>query len=215
MRDSLGPSNFWSNDELNAYINVALRDFNRFTGYWHRRITLTTQQYNPYLSLPTSMTLGMRVEFNSSPLAQGSLFDWDKMYPYWEGEPDTPVEWAPVGMALIALRPADATGSNSLVVDGVSATPVLTADGDFVDLGQEQFGAILDYIQHLAAFKEGGQEFVNTKGLLEHFYRECALNNERFRASSLYRRLMSLDTDPGKKKRREPSPKGESPVGVR
>ena len=215
VRDSLGPSNFWSDDELNVYINFALRDWNRFTGYWKRRITLTTQQYNPYLSLPTTLTMGMRVEFNGSPLAPGSVFDWDKMYPYWEGESSTPVEWAPVGLNLIAIRPADSRGNNSLVVDGVSATPVLAADADFVDLGQEQFGAVLDYIQHLASFKEGGREFQNTEGQLRHFIAEAGLNCERFRASSLYRRLMGLDTDFGKKKRRQSVSQGESPVGVR
>ena len=204
---------------MNELINEALRTWNTCTGYWKRRITLTTSRGFPYYALPSTLTMAATVSFNGTPLVPGSVFEWDQGSPYWEGRPSTPEEWSPVGLATIAIRPPHAVGNGSLVVDGVSATPVMSSDTDgsgnpiYIDLGQEDFNAVLDYIQHIASFKEGGQEFASTERLLQSFYRAAGNRCSKFRASVLYRRVMGLDQNRTQKPRE--SSNDEAPIGAR
>lgn len=212
--DRLQQSPFWSTAEVTKLINEALRTWACLTGYWKKRITLTTQPTLPYYSLASFITFGMRVEFNSQPLSQSSLTNWDKGTPEWEGNPSTPQEWAPIGISLIAIKPADAAGNNSLVLDGVANAPILAAAGDFIDIGSEEFTALLGYCQYLAAFKEGGQEFESALPLYQAFIKAAAVKNEKLLASALFRRVMGLDTDLGGQRPRRTQSQMQ-PVGGR
>lgn len=217
VRNSLQQSPFWTDDELNANINESLRTWNCLTGQWKQRVTLTTIARLPYYSLAGSLAFGMRIEFGSGlTLAQSSLTSWDKEFPYWEGRPSAhgPEEWAPVGMSLIAIRPTDAIGSRTLVIDGVSATPILTSDNDYIDIGEEEFNALLGYNQYLNVFKEGGAEFESVLGLHKAFIKAAATKNEKLNASNLFRRVMGIDNDQaGLRPRRVPAL--AQPVGER
>lgn len=193
--DRLQQSPFWTPAEVIGFINESLRLWSILTGYWKKRLPLTTQSTLPYYSLASYLTFGMRVEFNSVPLIQSSVTNWDKGYPEWEGNPSSPVEWAPIGLSLIAIRPADAIGNNSLVLDGVANAPVLVNAADFIDIGAEELNALLGYCQYLAAFKEGGQEFESAIPLYQAFLKAAAVKNEKLNASNVFRRAMGLDTD--------------------
>jgi len=195
--DRLQQSPFWTTAEVTKFINEALRTWSVLTGYWRKRITLTTLPTLPYYSLASFISFGMRVEFNSVPLSQSSVTNWDKGYPEWEGNPGTPQEWAPIGLSLIAIRPADAVGNNSLVLDGVANAPILVNANDKIDIGSEEFTALLGYCQYLAAFKEGGQEFESAATLYQAFIKAAAVKNEKLLASAIFRRAMGLDTDLG------------------
>lgn len=48
-----------------------------------------------------------------------------------------------------------------------------------MQIGREDYDAILDYAQHLAAFKQGGMEFAMTIPLLNNFIRHCKLYNSK------------------------------------
>jgi hypothetical protein len=193
--DRLQQSPFWSAAEVTAFINESLRLWSILTGYWKKRVTLTTLPTLPYYSLASYLAFGMRVEFNGTPLAQSSVTNWDKGYPEWEGNPSSPQEWAPIGLSLIAIRPADAVGNNSLVLDGVANAPILAKAGDFIDIGSEELTALLGYCQYLAAFKEGGQEFESAIPLYQAFLKAAAVKNEKLNASAIFRRAMGLDPD--------------------
>ena len=217
VRNSLQQSPFWTDAELNANINESLRTWNCLTGVWKQRVTLRTRQYLPYYSLAGSLVFGMRVEFGSNnSLAHASLTNWDKEFPQWEGRPSAsgPEDWAPVGINIIAIRPTDAIGGRTLVVDGVSATPTLAVDGDFIDIGQEDFNALLDYNQYLNAFKEGGAEFESSLEFHRSFLKAAANKNEKLMTSNIFRRAMGIDTDQaGMRPRRTPATL--QPVGER
>lgn len=195
--DRLQQSPFWTPAEVTKLINEALRTFSCLTGYWKKRITLTTLPTLPYYSLASAIAFGMRVEFNSQPLSQSSVTNWDKGYPEWEGQPSSPLEWAPLGLALIAIRPADAVGNNSLVLDGVANAPILAAPSDYIDIGSEELNALLKECQYLAVFKEGGAEFESALSLHQDFLKAAAVKNEKLLASTIFRRAMGLDTDLG------------------
>jgi len=189
-------SPFWTPAEVTGYINEALRCWSCLTGYWKQRVVMQTLPTLPYYSLAGFLTAGMRVEFNSTPLAQGSLTNWDKGYPKWEGRLGIPLEWAPVGISLIALRPADAVGYNSLVIDGLSAAPQLVALDDTIDIGAEELNTLVNYCQYLGAFKEGGAEFDAAIPLYQSFLKAAAVKNEKLLSSSLFRKAMGIDIDP-------------------
>jgi hypothetical protein len=220
LSDRLQRSPFWTTAELTAYLNEALRVWSALTGYWKKRVLLTTIRTLPYYNLAGYLTFGMHVEFNGTPLIQSSCINWDKGYPYWEGQPSAtgPIEWAPIGISLFAIRPPDLVGSNSLIVDGVASAPVLgtVADPtkDFIDIGDEELDALLKECQYLAAFKEGGQEFESALPLHQAFLKAAAVKNEKLNASAVFRRAMGIDNEQaGQRPRRVPSMM--QPVGAR
>lgn len=188
-------SPFWTQAEVTGYINESLKLWSCLTGYWKQRIVLRTLPTLPYYSLAGFLTSGMRVEFNSTPLAQGSITNWDKGYPRWEGRPSIPQEWAPIGISLIALRPADAVGYNSLVIDGLASAPTLALPTDFIDIGAEELNTLVNYCQYLGAFKEGGAEFDAAVLLYQSFLKAAAVKNEKLLASNLFRKAMGMDID--------------------
>lgn len=216
LSDKLERSLFWTTAELNAFVNESLRTWSCLTGYWKRRVTLDTVANLPYYGLAGYMTFGMRVEFNGQPLSQATVHEWDKGYPYWEGRPSPtgPTEWAPIALNLIAIRPADAVGLNSLVIDGLSSAPILVNDTDYIDIGDEEFSALLGYEQYLATFKEGGMEFESAKPLYRAFLRAAAVKNEKLMSSAIFRRAMGLDAEQAGERPRRTKPLLQ-PVGER
>ena len=200
--DTLGNNSFWTSDEIRQYINSALRTWNSLTGYWHGRITYTTTPNTIYYCLPSTLVFGAHVEFNGVPITKSSIFDWDQADPHWASKRGPAQEWSPIGIRIISLRPIDPAGGNSVTVDGVTVTPILVNSNDYIDIGEEEFKSLVDYIHHVAAFKEGGQEFGSTVPLYKQLIASAGAKNEKLRASALYRRVMGLDETSQRKYRR-------------
>lgn len=202
---------FWTDAEATTYINDALRWWNLFTAQWKRRVVITTVANQVWYSVPSTLIYDLRMDFTTTPMDVTSLTDLDNGRPGWEGEttatsgvPTVPTFFAPAGLNLFAIWPADAVGDRQLVVDGVRATPVLSAAGDFLDLGQEELTAILGEALHTAAFKEGGGRWQNTQPLHQAFLLAAADRNERFKASTYFRRAMGLDSNRSQRPTRAP-----------
>ena len=212
--DRVQRSPFFANSEVTGFINEALRVWSCLTGYWKQRIVMTTLPSLPYYSLAGFLSSGMHIEWNSKPLDQSSVTNWDKGYPLWEGQPGTPLEWAPIGISLIGIRPADIAGGNSLVIDGLTVAPTLSAPGSFIDIVAEELSSLLSYCQYLAAFKEGGAEFEAAIPLYQGFLKAASVKNEKLLASAVFRKAMGMDTDlAGQRPRRTKSQL--QPVGER
>ena len=210
LRNQLGAAaaTFWRDDELNAYLNETLRVWQALTGYWKRSgVALgsgspaTSIVDQTWYTLPGTITSGMRLRFNGLPLTCTSLDALDQGQPGWESEttasggnvPTTPQLWAPAGFTMIVIWPADHAGGNALWADGIAQTPSLTTDGDYVDIGSEDLDAILNYAQHVATFKEGGQEFQATMGQMQGFLQAAGERNAMLKASAKYRKWAGLD----------------------
>src|SRR6185503_4352185 len=82
---------------------------------------------------------------------------------------------------LIALTPTPDANTYSVELDAVVNAPVPAAAGDFIQLGREQYDAVLNYAVHLTAFKMGGKEFEATMPFLKNFYDLAMENNDRLR----------------------------------
>ena len=209
----------WRTDEVNRLINEALRTYNALTGYWKSRIgPIATVADQVFYSLPGTMTNPMVAQWNGKSLNFASLFSMDYSRRTWQAEtttsggevPDEPIMWIPVGLTQFAIWPADAVANNSLLFDGVATTPIMSADGNFIDIGSDELQSILDYVQHLAAFKEGGQEHENTGLLFKNFLKAAAERNGLLLAHNSFRVWMGLD----KRERQVPQRRREG-VGAR
>lgn len=80
------------------------------------------------------------------------------------------------GLNLVALAPAaSATGPFQVTASVVANAPMFSALTDFIQVGRDDLDAIIDYAQHLAAFKMGGAEFIATMPLLKRFLTQASL----------------------------------------
>lgn len=207
LLDRVGASPFWTSQEATHAINEALRFWNLFTGQWKTRQTVTTIANTVWYQFSNAFVYNMRVEFNSSPMRQGSVFSLDYGRSNWEGEttasggtvPTTPRVWAPAGLKMLAIWPADAAGGNSLTVDGVTTTPQLVNDSDTVDLNASDHAPLLAFAERTLVFKEGGLRFTATQPLDKEFYTAIGQVNSRLSASAFFKQLMGLDMTRGEK----------------
>ena len=207
LQEKLESVPFWQNSEANNAINESLRQWNMLTGQWKKSQTTPTVANQIWYTFSSSFVYNMRVSFNGQSLDITSTGSLDNGRSSWEGEttasgspvPTRPLHWAPSGLRRLAIWPADAVGANSLLLDGVCITPVLTADADFLDLAQSEHDAILGEALCLLTFKEGGSRFEAAKIFHQQFLLAASQVNERLSASAYFRKAMGLDLYRGEK----------------
>ena len=207
-----GNTVFWRTDEVTRILQESFRVFNCLTGFWRARVSagVTVANQNWYAT-PLGMTYLLRVELNNQPLVSTTLYDLDYGKDDWEADSGIPEAWAPAGVTQFAIWPADVNAGDSLTVEGVQPAPVLTGVGN-VDLGKDELETILDYAEHIAQFKEGGQEFEASQQLLSEFLKEAGSRNAVLMQSAKFRSWMGLIT--GEKSRPMRLP-GDERVGAR
>ena len=190
---------WWSATEANDAINEALRYFNLYTGYWRGSASVLTVAGTPFISLGATLTKGARVTRSGLALTRKSIVEFYRGRPAWRTQittdgspvPSTIKEWAPLGLNKIAIWPRDA-GGTTLTVEGVKITPILAADGSFVDLGEEELSAVESEALWILGFKRPS----TLEGLKDHhreFLQACLDRNDQLRASSTFRKWLGLD----------------------
>lgn len=183
---------FWDDTEARHAVNEALLMWNALTGFWKLRVTIPTVIGQQDYTLPSTMVFGMRVEYNTSPLTPTASEELDEGRPGWQGQTGTPRMWMPLDLTKIRLWPApDAVGT--LTIDGVSATPQLTYDGDYIDIGAEALTHILGYALHVVALKEGGARFAATIPYFQSFLAAAAEENNQLLKSAIFLNAMGVD----------------------
>src|SRR5678815_6163526 len=163
LQDRWEGSPFWTATQANNAINEALLWWNLLTGYWKTSAAVPTIALRHELDLPDALVFGARVRFAGAPVAVTSVRDLALVRPTWEGEtiasggtvPTTIKRWFPIGLTRIGVWPAH-TGVANLTVDGIAATPLLLADGQFIDLDESEVAIIIGEALHISAFKLGG-----------------------------------------------------------
>lgn len=216
MQQQWDASAFWTDEEARRAINEALRIYNLFTGFWKRRVPpIPTVAGQVFYAVPGTLTVNLRMTFNLLSMTIGSLSEYDNGRPNWQAEsttdggdvPTRPKAYIPVGLATFAIWPRDAVGGGSLLLDGVAATPVLLADGDFLDLGQEEITILLGEALHIVAFKERGRRWAATAVKHTAFLAACADRNKRLATNAYFRKYLGLDQE----KTRRPERRADAP----
>lgn len=193
---------FWSATEANDALNESLRYFNLFTGYWRGTATALTVLGTPFVTVPATLTYRTRVYVTGRALTRTSIVGLYRWRRNWRtqttssggGVPTVIREWAPVGLGQIAIWPRDAAGGATLSFDAVKLTPILTADGQNLDLGEEELELILAEALWILSFKRPSiMEAMQPKH--QKFLEGCLERNDQLRASAYYREQLGLDDE--------------------
>jgi hypothetical protein len=202
LQDRFTGDPFWSATEANDALNEALRYFNLFTGYWRGSATAVTTANNPFVTIPATLTYRTRVTRAGFALARKSLIELYRGKRNWRTQtttsgspvPSTVREWAPVGLGQIAIWPTDAAGGLTLTFEAVKLTPILTADGQFLDIGNEEVNLVLNEALWILTFKRPSL-LPQMKPKHQAFLEGCLERNDQLRQSSYFRRQLGLDQE--------------------
>lgn len=185
-------SPFWTDTDANLALNQTLRTWNLLTSYWRRRIVVANTPNDPLVVIPGTLCQQTSCTWQGRTMVGVSVAELQLVCENWwlaragdTGHPSRPRYWAPVGLNLVAIYPA-ATTQGSLEVDGVRATPVLTADGDTVDIGPEELDTLTGYALHVCAMKAGASFLERTKPYLEDFIEAAAKRNGLLKLTRWY-----------------------------
>jgi hypothetical protein len=126
----------------------------------------------------------MDVPVQVSPLHAHDAYDYN-----WENSaeaaPDTLYQ---LGRNLLVASPIP-DGVYGLALDVVRPAPI-PSGGQAVQVGQEVIDTLLDYAQHIAAFKQGGEEFKVTLRHAENIIRQAMAHNQRLRGMAIFEPAM-------------------------
>ncbi|MBO0758621.1 MAG: hypothetical protein J2P54_22470 [Bradyrhizobiaceae bacterium] len=93
------------------------------------------------------------------------------------------------GLNMLGLSPIP-DRVYSVTAPVICNMPLPYDEEDCIEVGRDDFFAILDLAQHIAMLKLGGAEFQATFPLYANFLRHCALYNSKLNAMSLWREWM-------------------------
>lgn len=83
------------------------------------------------------------------------------------------------------LAPVPGVGL-SVGVTLLGNAPLLDTTGVYCQVSRDDFEAVLNYAQHIACFKQGGQEFADTTPLYKDFIRAAGERNRRWMSYGIY-----------------------------
>lgn len=205
LEDRWDGTPFWSVPEADIALNEGISQYALATGFWKQRVTLTTVANQVYYTVDGSLLYGLRVEWAEYPVIWESVDAIDLGRPNWEAErtttgrpvPRRVVKWIPRGLRTLALWPADGTGGNILVLDGVRVAPVLTSANATLDLGPEDLDALLGYALGAVSFNGPRDRWrtLSASGL-RTFYRAAARHNPRLLAVPALQTYFDQQADP-------------------
>jgi hypothetical protein len=215
-----GQNKFWTEPEREAAINEALAVWQLMTGDFvdtaDATVTYGTEavytvdlgagQPIAFLRLKMAQTEGddpFWPEVSETPINQISLRELDQGFYEWRSEStlSIPEYWVPVCNDKIAVHPKPTEGSNQHGEQNFNMMYLrgdrpLTADADFVQLGDEEVVRILDYAQAVLAFKQGSTEaFEMSDPLRQMFGQAASRRGSWLRNSSIYRKFMGQEDD--------------------
>lgn len=189
-------SPYWTQQDADRAINESLLLWNALTGYWRQRITITIPANDPYATVPGTMVQHTAVSIANYPLSKASIFGLSMARSNWRREtvattglPTVSQVWAPIALNAFVIWPATIVDT-TVTVDGVRQTPVLVADGDFLDADDTVVNALLGYALHAAAVKAPGLTLLEqTKDYLTDFLSQAVERNAALRATDWYKRI--------------------------
>lgn len=125
----------------------------------------------------------MDVQLNGAPFWLDAYTRMQAAIPGWRNTEEQPSIAAMLGLNVLAFGPVpdSAYGVSGDVV--VNAT-VPSADTDFIAVGREELDVILAYARHLACFKLGGSEFMETLDGWQRMVKLAVRMNAGLRAHS-------------------------------
>lgn len=103
----------------------------------------------------------------------------------WQANPNTWPGVVVAGMDLVALAPTP-TGNTSVRIRVVGNAPQPVDDASEIQAPRDVIDVLLDYAQHLAAFKQGGVDFIGTISLYENLVKYAQDTSSRLAKSGIF-----------------------------
>lgn len=180
------------NDWTPALVYGALADVlaNSPEGRDSSRAKYCLQRYEQMRKAMLKLPWLLEASVADIPVDTPSVHEMDSWLQNWEqrqplGDPQVVVG----GVDFVALAPFVSLNAPivSSVLTVVGNAPIPVSDDDFVQLSRDGVDAVLNYSQHLAAFKLGGQDFALTIPLFEQFEAYCRKKNSQYAALGIFR----------------------------
>ena len=150
------------------------------------RAAICEARYQQGVQMAKMAICVVQAQIAAAPVPVSSVYEQDMYDATWQNITATqPTALLSAGLNLVALSPKpDAVYAVKL--DVLENADIPANDAAYVQVGQEELGAILDYAQHLAMFKVGGDEFNATQPLYDNFMRMAKNYQERLGAMVRY-----------------------------
>ena len=126
-------------------------------------------------------TSAIYAALNGKDTMINALASFDSFNQNWQNGIAPPTDVALASWNMFAVSPPP-DGIYSVRLDVIQNAPIPVALTDQVQIGREELDVLLDYCQHLAMFKQGGQEFLGTTPLFERMFRLAGVYNETLKA---------------------------------
>lgn len=128
----------------------------------------------------------MNAEINGVDLQISSLEDLERFdQTYWRNTSDRPTRVGVCGYNMVALSKVP-DGIYSVTGDVARKAPIPVGDYAPVQMSREELDVILDYAEHVAVSKQGGDTLTNSLPLMNNFYRMASIRNQRMRANAAF-----------------------------
>jgi hypothetical protein len=115
------------------------------------------------------------VTVNGQQVFVSSVREGDDFNAGWEAQtPGTPESVYLAGLNLVGFAPPPDSGPYSILAVVVENAPVPAFTSDYLQVSRSDYSAVLDYAQHLAMFRIGGEEFTQSLKLYQRFLRRAA-----------------------------------------
>lgn len=145
------------------------------------RATYCQSRWDDGLKL-ARITSFIRLGYSSgTPNFLSSMEELDSTDPDWMNEPAGPPESIALSGNILATQPIP-DGVYALSFTIVPKFPMPSTTASFIQVGQELIDSILDYAQHLAAFKEGDGSVQETMVNYQSLVKQATMENDILRA---------------------------------
>lgn len=148
------------------------------------RATYCEQRYQQGVDLARGFSSVWNASVNNRQAKVESLYDLDAHTPNWHNTLGQPNRIGMAGLNLLALNKMPDV-DYGLTLDLVTNAPVTDPAAD-LNVSPAVADALLDYAEHLAAFKMGGNEFEATTVHLQRLLRMAGVSGEREEANDRF-----------------------------
>lgn len=168
---------FFTNTQITAAINEAVRISNAFIGYIQAKTTFTTVTTlaNIY-STPAGVLYPLQIVLGNIQIEKVSLAKLARDFPNWATDTTVqlgpPMRWAPIGLSQFVIHPNDSVGGRTATMFGVSEPTLLVNATDVLQIEDAFVQLIIEYAAHRVQLKLGGKPFADASLVIRKFWSE-------------------------------------------
>lgn len=141
-------------------------------------------RYQEGLGLMRILPVAIALRLNDKPISIGAVTGGDKYNATWQaqaaGAPKSCYEF----MNYLAFAPKPDSDTNYSVT--VTVCKNMPVDEFYVQVPRDDLDTIIDYAQHLAMLKQGGQEFYQSIALYQNLQRKAYQYNSKLREMGFF-----------------------------